>query len=90
MFGRGRRRIVEKVSAVATEEILRLLISKGLIERGDAVASLRSIEGNIVAHSYDIGAGEAGRQLATHFIQQANQMNRAVAATPVVPFYKRG
>jgi hypothetical protein len=90
MFGRARRRVVEQAAAVATEEILRLLISKGLIERGDAVACLRSIADNIVARSYAIGAGEAGRPLAVHFTDRADQLDRAVGPGRLIPFHKRG
>jgi hypothetical protein len=88
MFGRGTWRVVEQGSAVAEEEILRLLISKGLIESGDAAACLRGIANHIVARSYAIGAGEAGRPLAVDLIKQADQLDRAVAPTPVIPFYK--
>jgi hypothetical protein len=51
---------VEQASAVAAEEILRLLISKAPIKRGESVGCLREIADEIVARSYAIGAGEAG------------------------------
>ena len=91
MFGRARRAIVEQAAAAgAAQEILSLLISKGLIGRGDAVACLRSIAGNIVARSYADGAGDAGRAFAVHFDRQAEQLDLAITAAPVMPFYKRG
>ena len=91
MFGRSRRAIVEQeAAATAAEEILSLLISKGLVRREEAVECLRSIAGNIVGRSYATGAGDAGRALAAHFERQADQLDRGVTATPVLPFHKRG
>jgi hypothetical protein len=72
MIRRRDRAIARQVPAIAAQEVLRLLVAKGLIERGDAAACLRSIANNIVAHSHACGLGEAGRPYAAVLLGEAD------------------
>lgn len=88
MFRWKRRAVVAQLPTIATVEVLRLLISKGLIEVEEAAACLRGIANNVVAHGYTCGLGEAGRPIAEALIARALEMERAPPREPVIPFYE--
>ena len=74
IFGRRRRLMANQVPAVEAAGILRLMVERGLVTRGEAAACLRGIANDLVAYGHRGGLGDAGRAYAAALLTRADEL----------------
>ena len=85
IFGRRRRLMANQVPAVEAAGILRLMVEKGLVTRGEAAACLRGIANDLVAYGHRGSLGEAGRAYAAALLARADDMAAAERSSAPAP-----
>ena len=71
--------MANQVPAIEAAGILRLLVEKGLVTRGEAAACLRGIANDLVAYGQLGSLGDAGRAYAANLLEQAERLVAADA-----------